>query len=79
MRDVAIACETWLPDFSLRPGTFPTSVMRSWLLGFWNLLSAIFSMILDVVQYWKEVGRSCFLGGELMADSEYPPAERRQS
>lgn len=30
--------------------------MGSWLQGLWNFIAAIFSMMLDVAQFWKQVG-----------------------
>lgn len=29
--------------------------MGSWLHGLWSILTAIFSMMLDVAQFWKQV------------------------
>lgn len=29
--------------------------MGSWWLGLWNIVGAVWGMILDVAQFWKEV------------------------
>jgi hypothetical protein len=29
--------------------------MASWWLGLWSILSAVFTMLLDVTQFWKDV------------------------
>lgn len=40
---------------SIWSSTLQPHAMGSWLHGLWSVLSAVFGMMLDVAQFWKQV------------------------
>lgn len=50
--------------------------MGTWLLGLWNVLSAILGVMLDVAQFWHEVSVpvSQSGGGRVRPAGKEPPA-----
>lgn len=50
--------------------------MGSWWLGMWSFITAIFGMMLDVAQFWKQVSTpSMFARGRLAG---FPSSHRRR-